>query len=286
MKKLLFYIVSIILLLNIQSMSVFADNIKTLYFSGIDNNLYYDAKVSPNTNYFMVFDEMVANQVYTDQLKIRNDANKDYELFFQIIPKEGLESQSLKLLKAIDMKISYGDELLYEGSADAIVKRGGIDVSHMVSIGQYKPGDEKMLNVEVKLNHSEPLLTTGCYYVTDDYTIWENADFAKNLEPTRYASQQEARDAATLSGSASVTYHENSIADTSNPDSLWGAFTETTWKFYATNDDEVIPINPGTGDSTNKNLYMTVAIISLAILIVVGISISKSKDKLANTANM
>lgn len=277
MKKFLVCTISLILFLNIQS--VFADNIKTLYFSSIDNKLYYDAKMSPNTDYFMVFEDMVANKVYEDQLKIRNDASEEYDLLFQIIPKDEMNPLSRNLLKAIDMKISYDNELLYEGSADAVTKKGGLDVSEMVSLGRYKQGDEKTLHVEIKLNHKEPLVTKGCYYVTSEYELWQDAGFAKNVEPTSYPSQEEASAAATKTENGSITYHENTLGDKDSEESLWGAFAETTWRFYAQNDDEIIPIRPDTGDTTNKDQYVIYTIIALAILIVVGVSIRRNKEE-------
>lgn len=268
----------VIMLLMSFGTATFAATEKTLYFHKKDGKLYYDTNNTVNLDTFLYFQNMNMNETYEDSLKIKNEADKSYDLYFQILPKEGMSESSLKLLKALEMKIYKDGVLLYQGSADGITKTAGeLDVKQMAKIGDFASGQEATLKVEIKLNADETMETQGRYYVKSLYDQWKAAHYDKTKEPTSYVTQKEAAAAAKNNRESEITYHEEAVYKDETIQDIQGMMANTTWKFYGGNQDEIIPINPPntSDDSMNIVSLVIIAVASLGIIICLG----KRKEK-------
>lgn len=205
-----------------------------LYFSEKNGKLYYKNK-SEDTNLFLNLNDMFPGQKYTSDLNIRNEANKTYDLYFQMIPKAGSLSESLELLSQIEITIYNKNKQIYKGKADKSypAKEGRLIKSEMIYLGNYTPKESHNLKVEVMLDED---YWGECETRTSYYLMDEHGEYSKKVNDKPAGGKYKIV-------SASVNEFGNRSA-------------ETTWEFYAeeTSDEEEIPNIPDQPSKDPDNL--------------------------------
>lgn len=125
-----------------------ADN--KLIFKEIDNKLYYETTNSANT--FLDHRDMKPGKDYTDKLVLENASSKNFDLYFQIRPREQ-EKDPDDLLLNTKMEIYYDGTLLYSGNAKGLdVLSNGVDLTNTMIIGKFNAGDVKEMVVNLQLD--------------------------------------------------------------------------------------------------------------------------------------
>lgn len=256
-KKCCMFLLAAFLLLQFSSVVKAAEPSK-LYFSSADGKLYYN-KATTGLNYFLNLEDMYPGQTYIEELDIANEANKTYNLYFQMQPKDFFP-EKLEFLSQINLKIFYEDMVLYEGTAESIFPtKSNVNVKEeMVSLGRYIPQQAKKLKVEVKLNKEYWDIDKT---VTHYYTVDDNGEYTieSDTKPTGGKYQIISK---------SIGNYNSQIA-------------ETTWRFYAEEDvvgektiNPILPV-PKTGDDRSDRVLI-VLIVIMSIMIIV---IASRRDK-------
>lgn len=137
-------------LLTAYMLPVYAKDVKKLYFEQQNGKMVWNNVRGDDGNWFMSFTNMVPGGQYTDQLKIENGSKKTYALYMQVIPIEQ-DEQKDELLELISMKVSLGTKALYEGTASGKEYNNG-NLQNVIFLGNYKPGEEDQINVELELD--------------------------------------------------------------------------------------------------------------------------------------
>lgn len=137
-------------LLAVYMLPVYAKDGKKLYFEQQNGKMVWNNVRGDDGNWFMSFTNMVPGGQYTDQLKIENGSKKTYALYMQVIPIKQ-DKKKDELLELISMKISLGTKTLYKGTASGKNYNNG-NLQHVIFLGNYKPGEEDQINVELELD--------------------------------------------------------------------------------------------------------------------------------------
>lgn len=137
-------------LLTAYVLPVYAKDVKKLYFEQKNGKMTWNNVRGDDGNWFMSFTNMVPGGKYTDQLKIENGCKKTYALYMQVLPIEQSAKKD-ELLELISMKVSLGSKTLYEGTASGKKYNNG-NLQKVIFLGNYKPGEEDMINVELELD--------------------------------------------------------------------------------------------------------------------------------------
>lgn len=137
-------------LLTAYMLPAYAKDTKKLYFEQQNGKMVWNNVRGDDGNWFMSFTNMVPGGQYTDQLQIENGSKKTYALYMQVIPIEQDENKD-ELLELISMKVSLGTKTLYEGTASGKNYNNG-NLQNVIFLGNYKPGEENQINVELELD--------------------------------------------------------------------------------------------------------------------------------------
>ncbi|MEG0571264.1 MAG: hypothetical protein RR497_06425 [Oscillospiraceae bacterium] len=263
MKKIICFLMTMAICCSFLVVVSAEDGNSKLYFNSQDGKLYYEPQNTAHLDTFLNLQEMSAGTTYKDVLEISNSADRTYELFFQILPDDPTSPDSQFFLKNISMKIFYDDEVLFDGTADALTKTSqSIDLSQMASIGEYKKNQKRILTVEVTLNKdfwqaNDSLIK---YYPIVDGT-------GTKTDPYIYSSPQDDK---PLTGKYEArTYTQNEYKS---------YMAKTNWKFYAKSDDAIVPIDPPiTSDGLTLKTVVIITIVLISVFLI--IIISKKNDK-------
>lgn len=101
----------------------------------------------PGDEPFLLGEEMVPGDKITRTLEIKNKYDKPYKLYLKserVTPKETYD-----LLDVINLKITYKDEVIYEGPVS-----GEDGMGENIDLGTYNPGDEENLTAIVQFDPS------------------------------------------------------------------------------------------------------------------------------------
>lgn len=101
----------------------------------------------PGDEPFLLGEEMVPGDKITRTLEIKNKYDKPYKLYLKserVTPKETYD-----LLDVINLKITYKDEVIYEGPVS-----GEDGMGENIDLGTYNPGDEENLIATVEFDPS------------------------------------------------------------------------------------------------------------------------------------
>lgn len=99
----------------------------------------------PGDEPFLLGEEMVPGDKITRTLEIKNKYDKPYKLYLKserVTPKETYD-----LLDVINLKITYKDEVIYEGPVS-----GEDGMGENIDLGTYNPGDEENLTATVEFD--------------------------------------------------------------------------------------------------------------------------------------
>lgn len=142
---------------NIAESGVFeSGTVKTLRFQEANGQMVYtpyrDEDGKEDGNWFMSFTNMVPGGIYKDKLNIENLSSKDYDLYMQIVPRDGQEAVKNELLDLITMKVTYNGSLLYDGKAVGASLKSGEGLQRAVPLGRYAKGNTGLIEVELQLD--------------------------------------------------------------------------------------------------------------------------------------
>lgn len=142
-------------LLTAYMLPAYAKDVKKLYFEQQSGEMVWNNVKGDDGNWFMSFTNMVPGGEYTDQLKIENGSKKTCALYMQVVPIKQDEKKD-ELLELISMKVLLGTKTLYEGTASGKNYNNG-NLRNVIFLGNYKPGEEDQINVELKLDKNAGL---------------------------------------------------------------------------------------------------------------------------------
>lgn len=137
-------------LLTAYMLPVYARDMKKLYFEQKNGKMTWNNVRGDDGNWFISFTNMVPGGHYKDQLKIENGCKKTYALYMQVIPLQQ-DKKKDQLLELISMKVSLGSKTLYKGTASGKKYDHG-NLQNVIFLGNYRPGEENLINVELELD--------------------------------------------------------------------------------------------------------------------------------------
>lgn len=131
---------------------------KKLYLSANNGVLTY-TPATPGENWFMSHLNMMPGEIYEDILQIENQTNRNYTMFMQVVEKDGFtEGLPKELLELIHMKVYYGEELIYDGTALGKDYNGSIrNLQNVISLGKYASGVKSKIRVVLQLDKNTSL---------------------------------------------------------------------------------------------------------------------------------
>ena len=137
-------------LLTAYILPVYAKDAKTLYFEEKNGKMTWNNVRGDDGNWFMSFTNMVPGGKYEDQLNIENGSKKTYALYMQVIPLQQDQKRD-ELLELISMKVSLGNNVLYEGTASG-KEYGNGNLQNVIYLGTYKSGEKDKIQVNLELD--------------------------------------------------------------------------------------------------------------------------------------
>ena len=137
------------------------DAVHILYFDNISGDMVFTPLRNGSDAWFISDLNMVPGGEYSHILKIENNTLNQYDLYMQVIPIEQSDMLN-ELLEYISMKVWYGTELIYDGTAMGKEYIGSInDLHNVIYLGNYEAGDEHLLKVELLLHKDTPIEYSG-----------------------------------------------------------------------------------------------------------------------------
>ena len=131
--------------------------IKKLYLDEADGTMLFTPERNRGSHWFMSFTNMAPGGRYTDELTIENLSKKNYDLYMQVVPRDVQTSFQDDLLELISMKVFYGDELIYDGTASGREYTDGAQsLINAVFLGNYTPNINTEIRVELELSGDTP----------------------------------------------------------------------------------------------------------------------------------
>lgn len=263
-KKMICLVFTFLLVNTLLCITILGTSTSKLYFAESDGKLYYEPQNTQNLDTFMNLENMSVGTTYRNTLEIHNGANREYELFLQILGDSDTSAKTQMFLSKLVMNIYYDGTKIFEGTADALSKsETSIDFKSSTSIGTYKKGDTHEMMVEI----------------TPDKDLWEASDTTIRYvsilggsgtpqDPYVYGKEQSNKPEKGMyeARSYSKKEYESFLA-------------KTTWKFYAKSNDVIIPIEPpNTGNKSIINIAVITLIVSVSIMIILVIN-KKTRNK-------
>lgn len=155
--------------------SLSAEGENKLYFHEEDEKLYYDAALFDEA-IFMYHEKMAPGDSFVDTLKIKNECDVEYDLFFRVVPVEQSEEAD-ELLENLTMTIYLDDTVVYEGFASGQdYSNNGVDLRNAMKIGTYAPGVESTLKVHLNFNKEYPVPEEESIWSRIDWEFWGEAE--------------------------------------------------------------------------------------------------------------
>lgn len=128
-----------------------AEGRKVLKFEKVNGKMVMDSIRSEDGNWFMDFTNMIPGVQYHDKLEIRNESDKKFELYFQIIPLEQDEKKD-SLLDMIYMDIDHDGKQIYTGTASGRSYKGHKSLTNVILLGIFEPNDEAAITTDFVLD--------------------------------------------------------------------------------------------------------------------------------------
>lgn len=132
-----------------ESLSTSSSNIKKLYFKEKNGKMTWNPVRGNNGNWFMSFTNMVPGEEYQDGLEIKNESQKTYQLYMQVITNTQ-DTKRDQLLEMISVKVSQDAKMLYKGTASGKEYEDG-NLQNVIYLGTYEPGDCSKIIVDLSL---------------------------------------------------------------------------------------------------------------------------------------
>lgn len=119
--------------------------------------------IAAPSDFFSNFPVAMPGDTFTDSVNLSNTTDKEAELFFCALSNDK-DPKQIDLLKNMGLEISYGGNVLYDGTLQAE------DLSkEYISLGKYKPGDTGKLDFKItvpkKLNNAYALRNADVQWV-------------------------------------------------------------------------------------------------------------------------
>ncbi|MEG1981938.1 MAG: hypothetical protein RR073_05485, partial [Clostridia bacterium] len=138
----------------ISSLFILAENeISKLTFEEKNGNVYFQSNYQEDVDKLLMLKEMEPGKTYQNELEIENNANKNYELFLQIILEDPSNPDAVYLLSKINIKMYYNEKLLFDGTADGLTKSNqSLHLNEMSKLGTLAKKQKAMIKIESTLD--------------------------------------------------------------------------------------------------------------------------------------
>ena len=131
----------------------------TLYIFNDGGSFHYDSALIDDQ--FMVHENMIPGESYTDKLTIENSSSKTFDIYFKITSENNSDIAD-DLLDYLDMDIFLNGKEYYSGRVKGLdYKSKGVNLTDAVLLKQFVPDEKASMRVELRFREDYSNISNG-----------------------------------------------------------------------------------------------------------------------------